>query len=392
MEDSLYQRRGVSAAKDEVHAAVQHLEQGLYPLAFCRIFPDYLAQDPEWVCLSHADGAGTKSVLAYLYWRETGDLRVWKGIAQDALVMNLDDLLCVGAYRHLVYTSTIGRNARWIPGEVLKAIVEGTQACIDQLAAAEIDIHYLGGETADLGDLVRTVVVDGNLTVRWPKNRLITNEKIRSGDLIVGLASFGQATYEDAYNSGIGSNGLTLARHDLLQRRYGIEYPESVDPQLDETLQYSGPYRLTDQVQGTNYTVGHLLLSPTRTYAPFVKALLEQHFDKVHGMVHCTGGGQTKLLRFLPPGLSAIKDRLFALPPLFRLIREASRASWKELFQVLNMGHRLEIIVDESDAETIIGLAAAFHIPAQVVGRIVPAPEKPSLQIIHPEAGNLIYP
>jgi phosphoribosylformylglycinamidine cyclo-ligase len=391
VEDSLYHRRGVSASKEEVHAAIAQLDQGLFPHAFCRIFPDYLAQDPAWVCLSHADGAGTKSLLAYLYWRETGDINVWKSIAQDALVMNLDDLLCVGAYQHFVYTSTIGRNKRWIPAEVLKALIEGTAACIEQLRAYGIDIHYVGGETADVGDLVRTIIVDGNMTVRWPKARLITNEQIHEGDVVVGLASAGQTIYEQAYNSGIGSNGLTLARHELLHKSYLQEYPEACDPQLDAALQYTGVYRLTDKAAHQPYSIGELLLSPTRTYAPFFKALLEEHLDWIHGLVHCTGGGQTKLLRFLPSGLAAVKDQLFPLPPVFQIIREISQASWKELFQVFNMGHRMEIITDESHVAEIIQRAQAFHIAARVVGRIVKANGKPYLQINHPEAGTILY-
>lgn len=392
VKDSLYQRRGVSASKEEVHAAIAKLDQGLYPHAFCRVFPDYLAQDPEWTCLSHADGAGTKSLLAYLYWRETGNMEVWNAIAQDALVMNLDDLLCVGAYRHFVYTSTIGRNKRWIPAEVLKALIEGTVACIDQLRAYGVDIHYVGGETADVGDLVRTLVVDGNMTVRWPKTRLVTNDRIREGDVIVGLASFGQTIYEQTYNSGIGSNGLTLARHELLHKSYLHDYPEACDLQLDAELQYTGPYRLSDKVSDDAYTLGDWLLSPTRTYAPFLKSLLEEHLDWIHGLIHCTGGGQTKLMRFLPEGLAAIKDRLFPLPPLFRLIRQVSSASWEELFQVFNMGHRMEIITPEVHAEEIIRLAHTFHIEALVTGRIVKAEAgKPHLQIIHPDAGTIAY-
>ncbi|MBX5439272.1 MAG: phosphoribosylformylglycinamidine cyclo-ligase [Thermoflavifilum sp.] len=392
VENSHYQSRGVSASKEEVHSAIATLDPGLYPHAFCRIFPDYLAGDPEWTCLSHADGAGTKSLLAYVYWKETGNLDVWKAIAQDALVMNLDDLLCVGAYQHFVYTSTIGRNKRWIPGEVLKALVEGTAACIEQLRTYGVDIHYVGGETADIGDLVRTIVVDGNMTVRWPKNRLITNEHIQEGDMILGLASFGQTIYEQHYNSGIGSNGLTLARHELLHKSYLQQYPEACDPQMDPALQYTGPYRLSDPVSPDGYTVGDLLLSPTRTYAPFLKSLLEEYREGVHGLIHCTGGGQTKLMRFLPAGLAAVKNHLFPLPPVFQLIRESSSASWKELFQVFNMGHRMEIITDEKHADDMIRLAETFHIQAHVVGSIVKANSEAVLQIIHPEAGVLVYP
>ncbi|QOR76252.1 MAG: phosphoribosylformylglycinamidine cyclo-ligase [Thermoflavifilum sp.] len=392
MKDSLYHRRGVSASKEEVHAAIARLEQGLYPHAFCRIFPDYLAQDPAWACLSHADGAGTKSLLAYLYWRETGDINIWKGIAQDALVMNLDDLLCVGAYQHFVYTSTIGRNKKWIPAEVLKALVEGTMECIEQLRGYGVDIHYVGGETADVGDLVRTIIVDGNITVRWPQARLVTNEHIHEGDVIVGLASAGQTIYEQRYNSGIGSNGLTLARHELLHKSYLQEYPEACDAQLDTEWQYTGPYRLTDRASPHPHTVGELLLSPTRTYAPLLKALLEAHLDWVHGLVHCTGGGQTKLMRFLPPGLAAVKDQLFPLPPVFQIIRETSQASWEELFQVFNMGHRMEIITAEAHVENIVQLARDFGIEARVVGRIVKATGKATLHIMHPDAGTLVYP
>jgi len=392
---SLYQQRGVSSQKEEVHEATKKLDKGLYPHSFCTIFPDYLGGDDEFVSVMHADGAGTKSILAYLYWKETGDLSVWKGIAQDAVVMNLDDLLCVGIYDNLVFNSTIDRNKHLIPGEVLAEVINGTQAIFDQLASFGINIHYLGGETADVGDVVRTIAVNGTLTARWPKNRIISNEKISVGDCIIGLAGFGQTIYEEDYNSGIASNGLTSARHDMLHNYYGSAFPESYDPNTPESVRYIGKNKLTDSIlvnyghKEYNTNIGKLLLSATRTFAPFVKQLMEQYFDSVHGMVHCSGGGQTKCMKFVKEGMLVIKDNLFATPPIFSLIQESSGSSDREMYQVFNMGCRMEIFTKPSDAENMIALAKSFGIEAQIIGR-VEAHEKKQLQISTPN-GLLIY-
>lgn len=388
MKQNLYARRGVSASKEEVHQAIQQLDKGLFPRAFCKVYPDYLLGDDAYVNIMHADGAGTKSVIAYLYWKETGDLSVWEGIAQDAIVMNLDDLLCVGATDHFIFSSTIGRNKNLIPGEVISAIINGTQAFFDEIKEYGIEVHLMGGETADVGDVVRTVIVDGTMTVRLPKSKVISNEKIRPGDVIVGLASFGQASYEAAYNSGIGSNGLTSARHDLLHRQYKVKYPETVDPLVDDEVVYTGPYQLTDVVEAP-LNVGNLLLSPTRTYAPVVKRLLAENFDAIHGLVHCSGGGQTKVLHYLPERLKVIKDNLFAPPPVFRLIQQSSGAGWKEMYQVFNMGHRLEIYVPPAAADAIIQTAEAFRIEARVIGRVEAAEQKQVL--IQTEFGAFLY-
>lgn len=380
---SLYDKRGVSAQKEEVHAATRGLDAGLYPHAFCRIYPDYLGGDAGWVNLMHADGAGTKSILAYLYWKETGDLSVWKGIAQDAIVMNLDDLLCVGIYDNLLFSSTIDRNKRLIPGEVLQAIIQGSQECFDRLREFGVGISYLGGETADVGDVVRTIAVNGTLAARWPKDRLVTNERIADGDVIVGLAGFGQAVYEDAYNSGIGSNGLTSARHDVLAKTYGARFPESYDNDLDESVVYIGPHRLTDTLQDGEHRheVGKLLLSPTRTFAPVLKKLLEEQPDDLHGLVHCSGGGQTKCLKYLPGPLRVIKDQLFEPPVIFRLIQSASGADDREMYQVFNMGTRLEIFTSESAAPGIIETARHLGVAARITGR-VEAADKKELRIV----------
>jgi phosphoribosylformylglycinamidine cyclo-ligase len=388
---SLYDKRGVSAQKEDVHAATRGLDAGLYPHAFCRIYPDYLGGDAGWVNLMHADGAGTKSILAYLYWKETGDLSVWKGIAEDAIVMNLDDLLCVGIYDNLLFSSTIDRNKRLIPGEVLQAIIGGSQECFDRLRTYGVGISYLGGETADVGDVVRTIAVNGTLAARWPKNRLVTNDRIAAGDVIVGLAGFGQALYEDAYNSGIGSNGLTSARHDMLGKTYGARFPESYDNTLDESVVYIGPHRLTDLVTegDQQHEVGKLLLSPTRTFAPVLKKLLEEQPDDLHGLVHCSGGGQTKCLKYLPGSLRVIKDRLFEPPVIFRLIQSASGADDREMYQVFNMGTRLEIFTTEAAAPAIIETARSFGVAAQVTGR-VEAADKKELRILTAN-GELTY-
>ena len=369
---SRYSQRGVSAQKEEVHAAIKQLHPGLYPTSFCKVYPDYLGGDDAWVSVMHADGAGTKSSLAYLYWKETGNVDVWKGIAQDAIVMNLDDLLCVGVTDSILFSSTIDRNKHQIPGEVLTALIEGTQSFFDQLQKWGVSIHFMGGETADVGDVVRTIAVNGTMTARWPKSRLITNEKISPGDVIVGLAGFGKANYEERYNSGIASNGLTSARHDLLSSFYAQQYPASFEPSMDPSVCYSGPYRLTDKVieQGQEFLIGDLLLSPTRTFAPVIKTILEQHFDDVHGMIHCSGGGQTKCLKYLPGPMRIIKDNLFLPPLVFNLIKEASQADWREMLQVFNMGTRMEIYVEARVAEKIIAIANSFGVQAQIVGRV----------------------
>lgn len=377
---SLYAQRGVSAQKEEVHRATEKLDQGLYPNAFCKIYPDYLGGDAGWVNLMHADGAGTKSILAYLYWKETGDLSVWKGIAQDAIAMNLDDLLCVGIYDNLLFSSTIDRNKRNIPGEVLTAIIEGTQAFFDELQTYGVGIRYLGGETADVGDVVRTIAVNGTMAARWPKDRLVTNDRIHAGDVIVGFASFGQSSYETAYNSGIGSNGLTSARHDVLNKTYGARFHESFDVSLNDSVVYIGPHRMTDEVDipGGVTDIGHLLLSPTRTYAPLLKQLLTERFDQLHGLVHCSGGGQTKCMKYLPGEFRIIKDNLFEPPVIFRLIQQASGSDDREMYQVFNMGHRLEVFTDPLAAQGLIDAGRAFGIDTRVVGR-VEAAEKKSL-------------
>lgn len=363
-----------------MHAAVQHLDQGLYPKAFCKIYPDYLGNDADWVNVMHADGAGTKSILAYLYWKETGDISVWRGIAQDAIVMNLDDLLCVGIHENIVFNSTIDRNKKLIPGEVIKEVIDGTQQVFDMLKAFGVNIHYLGGETADVGDVVRTIAVNGTMSVRWPKDKLITNEKIAPGDVIVGLASYGQASYESSYNSGLGSNGLTSARHDVLNNYYAQAFPETFEPSLPEEVIYIGKHRMTDVVIDESHSVGQMLLSPTRTYAPVLKNLLQDHFEKIHGLVHCSGGGQTKCLKYLPENVRIIKDNLFEPPYIFELIQQCSGSDAREMYQVFNMGCRMEIYCKPEDAQTMIDAAKAFHIDAQVIGR-VEAANKPGLSI-----------
>src|SRR5215469_1491872 len=362
----LYSQRGVSSQKEEVHAATQHLDKGLYSNAFCKIFPDTLGSDENWVNVMHADGAGTKSILAYLYWKETGDISVWKGIAQDAIVMNLDDLLCTGIYDNMLFSSTIDRNKKLIPGEILEAIIDGSQEFFDSLKSFGINIHYLGGETADVGDVVRTIAA------RWPKEKLITNEKIKAGDIIVGLAGFGQANYENEYNSGIASNGLTSARHDLLHKTYGARFHESYDTSLDEHVVYIGPHLMTDeiQVEDKQMAIGKLLLSPTRTFAPVLKEILQDHFDTVHGLIHCSGGGQTKCMKYMPGKVRGIKDNLFEPPIIFQLIQEASHADDKEMYQVFNMGTRMEIYTDEKSADTLIGISKKFGVDAQIIGRV----------------------
>ena len=375
MNDKRYSERGVSATKDDVHRAIASMDKGLFPKAFCKIVPDYLTNDPETCLVMHADGAGTKSSLAYVYWKETGDLSVWKGIAQDALVMNLDDLLCVGVTDNILLSSTIGRNKNKIPGEVIAAIIHGTESLIKDLSKHGVEIHSTGGETADVGDLVQTIIVDSTVTARIKRSDVIDNARIQPGDVIVGLASFGQATYEVAYNGGMGSNGLTSARHDIFSKTLAQKYPESYDPNLPESLVYTGQKSLTE-VTNTRLDAGKLVLSPTRTYAPIIKAILN-HIDRqqIHGMVHCSGGAQTKILHFIDK-LHIIKDNLFDVPPLFQLIQEQSGTDWKEMYQVFNMGHRMELFVPEAVASTLISISMSYGVDAQIVGRVEASKEK----------------
>jgi phosphoribosylformylglycinamidine cyclo-ligase len=375
---SLYAQRGVSAQKEEVHAAIQKLDQGLYPDAFCKIYPDFLCGDADWVNIMHADGAGTKSILAYLYWKETGDASVWEGIAQDAVAMNLDDLLCVGITDNILFSSTIDRNKLLITGEVLEKIINGTQSFFNQLRSFGVNIHYLGGETADVGDVVRTIAVNGTMTARWPKSKLITNEKITEGNVIVGFASFGQANYESEYNSGLGSNGLTSARHDVLNKHYAKEYPETFEPTLNDAVVYLGKNKMQDpiMVNGKSTNIGKLLLSPTRTYAPLMKQLLDQHFDAITGVIHCSGGGQTKCMKYLPKSLKILKDNLFEAPPIFKLIKENSGATDYEMYQVFNMGHRLEVFTNQNSAAAMIDIANSLGIEAQIIGSVAASNKK----------------
>ncbi|MDR2037356.1 MAG: phosphoribosylformylglycinamidine cyclo-ligase [Bacteroidales bacterium] len=370
-----YMQRGVSAAKEDVHQAIKNIDKGLYPKAFCKVLPDILGGDPEYCNIMHADGAGTKSSLAYMYWCETGDLSVWKGIAQDALVMNTDDLLCVGAVDNILVSSTIGRNKHLIPGEVIAAIINGTEELAEQLRSFGMQIHLSGGETADVGDLVRTIIVDSTVTCRMKRSEVITNENIMAGDVIVGLSSSGQATYETAYNGGMGSNGLTSARHDVFAKYLAARYPESYDHAMDNGLIYAGTYRLTDAIKGLDVDAGKLVLSPTRTYIPVARKILQEMRPVIHGMVHCSGGAQTKILHFVDQ-LHIIKDNLFDIPPLFRIIQEQSGTSWREMYQVFNMGHRLEIYLPQEYAGQIIQVAGSFGIEAKVVGRCEASDQK----------------
>ncbi len=374
-DNNRYYLRGVSAQKEDVHKAIAKLDKGLYPNAFCKIYPDYWGNDPEYCNLMHADGAGTKSILAYMYWKETGDLSVWKGIAIDSIVMNTDDLLCVGATGPFTYSSTIGRNKNLIPGEVISELINGTQSYFDRLAEYGIDVRLMGGETADVGDVVRTVIVDGTMACRMRRDKLVTTEKMQHGDVIVSLASYGQATYEDEYNSGMGSNGLTSARHEMLKKEYAAKYPESVDPNLPANVVYNGKYALTDATE-TPLNVGKMILSPTRTYAPVVLKVLEQHFDKIHGIIHCSGGGQSKCLHYLPKPLRVVKNNLLDAPPLFTMIQDAAGTDWKEMYQVFNMGQRLEIFTDKETAESIVAISKSFNIYAQISGYVEDAAEK----------------
>jgi phosphoribosylformylglycinamidine cyclo-ligase len=371
---SLYSQRGVSAQKEEVHAATKNLDKGLFANSFCKLYPDYLGNDADWVNVMHADGAGTKSILAYLYWKETGDISVWRGIAQDAVVMNIDDLLCVGIYDNILFSSTIDRNKSIIPGEVLNEIINGTQDFFDTLKTFGINIHYLGGETADVGDVVRSIAVNGTMTARWPKNKIISNDKIQPGDVIVGLASYGQSTYESFYNSGIGSNGLTSARHDVLNKFYAENFKETFEPSLKDEVVYIGKYRLSDEITIDNgqrsTNIGQLILSPTRTYTPVVKEILENHFDAVHGMIHSSGGGQTKCMKYVNDNIRLIKDNLFTPPVIFDIIKDASGADEREMYQVFNMGCRLEVFTNEKDADSIISISQKYGIDARVIGRV----------------------
>ena len=371
-----YAMRGVSASKEDVHNAIKNIDKGLFPKAFCKIVPDYLTNDSEYCLIMHADGAGTKSSLAYMYWKETGDISVWKGIAQDALIMNIDDLLCVGATDNILLSSTIGRNKNLIPAEVISAIINGTEELIAELKSFGVTIHSTGGETADVGDLVRTIIVDSTVTARMKRSDVIDNANIQAGDVIVGLASFGQATYEKSYNGGMGSNGLTSARHDVFANYLAEKFPESFDSSVPKELVYSGNVKLTDSVANSPIDAGKLVLSPTRTYAPIIKKILENFTSKeIHGMVHCSGGAQTKVLHFVD-NVHVIKDNLFPVPPLFKLIQEQSKTDWKEMYQVFNCGHRMELYVPQNIAQSIIEISQSFGVDAQIVGRVEAADSK----------------
>jgi len=369
MSDSRYMARGVSASKEDVHNAIKNIDKGLFPKAFCKIIPDILGGDPDWCNIMHADGAGTKSSLAYMYWKETGDISVWKGIAQDALIMNIDDLLCVGATNNILLSSTIGRNKNKIPGEVIAAIINGTDELCAELREMGIGIYPTGGETADVGDLVRTIIVDSTVTCRMKREDVISADNIQAGDVIVGLASFGKASYEKEYNGGMGSNGLTSARHDVFANYLAAKYPESFDQEVPAELVYSGSKQLTETTQGLGLDAGKLVLSPTRTYAPVIKRILDEHRSEVHGMIHCSGGAQTKVLHFVD-GVHIIKDNMFPIPPLFKMIQEESKTEWQEMYKVFNMGHRMEIYVKPAIAESIIEISKSFNIDAQIVGKV----------------------
>ena len=362
--------RGVSAAKEDVHNAIKNINKGLYPQAFCKIIPDILGGDPEYCNIMHADGAGTKSSLAYIYWKETGDLSVWKGIAQDALIMNTDDLLCVGAVDNILVSSTIGRNKMLIPGDVISEIINGTDELLAEMREMGVGIYATGGETADVGDLVRTIIVDSTVTCRMKRSDVIDNANIRPGDVIVGLSSCGQATYEKEYNGGMGSNGLTSARHDMFAKYLAKKYPESYDQTIPDELVYSGNYKLKDEVEGAPVSAGKLVLSPTRTYAPVIKKMLTEMRADIHGMVHCTGGAQTKILHFINDGCKVVKDNMFPVPPLFRAIQKESGTDWKEMYKVFNMGHRMEIYVSPENADKVIEISKSFNIDAQIIGHI----------------------
>lgn len=381
-------QRGVSASKEDVHKAIKNVDKGLFPKAFCKIIPDYLTNDSDYCLVMHADGAGTKSSLAYMYWKETGDLSVWKGIAQDALIMNIDDLLCVGVTDNILLSSTIGRNKNKIPGEVISAIINGTEELIADLKKLGVTIHSTGGETADVGDLVRTIIVDSTVTARIKRSDVISNKNIKPGNVIVGLASFGKASYEDKYNGGMGSNGLTSARHDVFHKALANKYPESFDPEVPSNLVYSGKIGLLDAIEGVDVNAGELVLSPTRTYAPVIHEILKEHRSQIDGMIHCSGGAQTKVLHFVDD-VHVIKDNLFDTPPLFDLIQKQSGTDWKEMYRVFNMGHRMELYVPEAIAENIISIANSFNIDAQIVGSVEAADKKQLT--IRSDKGEFVY-
>ena len=387
-DNNRYNLRGVSAKKEDVHKAIAKLDKGLFPNAFCKIYPDFWGNDDAFCNLMHADGAGTKSVLAYLYWKETGDLSVWKGIAIDSIVMNIDDLLCVGATGPFTYSSTIGRNKNLIPGEIISELINGSQEYFETLNQYGIEVNFLGGETADVGDVVRTVIVDGTMACRMRRDKLVTTEKMIAGDVVVSLASFGQASYETEYNSGMGSNGLTSARHEMLHKDYAKQYPESVDPNLPSEVVYNGKYHLTDATT-TPLNIGKLILSPTRTYAPVILKVLEKHFNAIHGIIHCSGGGQSKVLHYLPKALKVVKNNLLPIPPLFNMIQEAAGTDWKEMYQVFNMGQRLEIYTDTETAKSIIEIASTFNIEACISGYVADSMVKEV--VIESNTGSFIY-
>lgn len=389
MNNQRYMMRGVSASKEDVHNAIKNIDKGIFPKAFCKIIPDILGGDADYCNIMHADGAGTKSSLAYLYWKETGDLSVWKGIAQDALIMNIDDLLCVGAVDNILVSSTIGRNKMLVPGEVISAIINGTDELLAELRQMGVGVYATGGETADVGDLVRTIIVDSTVTCRMKRADVVDNANIRPGDVIVGLASYGQATYEHEYNGGMGSNGLTSARHDVFAKYLAEKYPESYDKAVPEELVYSGNLKLTDDVDGSPINAGKLVLSPTRTYAPVIKKLLDAMRKDIHGMVHCSGGAQTKVLHFVGDDCRVVKDNLFPVPPLFRTIKEQSDTEWSEMYKVFNMGHRMEIYVSPKQAEQVINISKSFNIDAKVIGRIEKSTKKEL--VIKSEFGEYWY-
>ena len=388
MSDQRYNLRGVSASKEDVHNAIKNIDKGIFPKSFCKIIPDILGGDPEYCNIMHADGAGTKSSLAYIYWKETGDLSVWKGIAQDALIMNIDDLLCVGATDNILVSSTIGRNKLLIPGEVISAIINGTDELLSELRELGVNAYATGGETADVGDLVRTIIVDSTVTCRMKRSDVISNHRIQDGDVIVGMASFGQATYEKEYNGGMGSNGLTSARHDVFSKYLAEKYPESYDAAVPEELIYSGGLRLTDEIKGLGLDAGKLVLSPTRTYAPVIKKLLDYMRPEIHGMVHCSGGAQTKVMHFVE-GVKVTKNNLFPVPPLFKMIQEQSGTDWQEMYKVFNMGHRMEVYVTPDRAQEVIDITRSFGIDAQIIGFVEKA-DKNSL-VIESEFGHFEY-
>ncbi len=389
MNKQRYMMRGVSASKEDVHNAIENIDKGLYPQAFCKIIPDILGGNPEYCNIMHADGAGTKSSLAYLYWKETGDLSVWKGIAQDALIMNIDDLLCVGAVDNILVSSTIGRNKHLIPGEVIKAIIQGTDELLEELRAMGIGVYPTGGETADVGDLVRTIIVDSTVTCRMKRSQVIDNANIQDGDVIVGLSSYGQASYEKEYNGGMGSNGLTSARHDLFAHYLADKYPESYDKAVPQDLVYSGNLKLEDRVDGAPINAGKLVLSPTRTYAPIIKNVIDAIAPKIHGMIHCTGGAQTKILHFINDNLRVVKNNFLPLPPLFREIQKQSKTSWEEMYKVFNMGHRMEVYLPKEYAQQVIDISNSFNVQAQIIGYVEKS-EKKELQI-QSEFGDFTY-